>query len=220
MCRVHAAGGLTLGIGERATGTQCGDSARPVIGQVPSPSEYSEDSSNSRIRQDIPGPHDRSRPSNQPVQTASTSILASLKVETIDMESPSPRLPFRVLIDGDCPLCKREANFLARLDRGQGRLVLEDIAAAGFDPSRYATSMDAVMGTIHGVLPDGRLVTGMEVFRRAYGAVGWGWLLSWTAWPLLRPLMDRAYSFFAKHRLRLTGRGNACSVDGRCRVAP
>lgn len=124
-----------------------------------------------------------------------------------------PDSPFRILIDGGCPLCKREGDLLMRLDKGRGGLALEDIAAPGFDPSRYGMTMDDVMARIHGVLPDGRVITGMEVFRRAYSAVGWGWLLKPTAWPILRPIADRFYEWFARNRLRLTGRG--CAGD-RC----
>lgn len=125
--------------------------------------------------------------------------------------------PVTLLIDGECPLCRHEASLLARLDRGRSNLVLQDIAAPGFDPSRYARSMSDLMGTIHAALPDGRMVTGMEAFRRAYGAVGLGWLLAPTGWPLLRPLFDALYRLFARHRLRLTGRSRGC-VTGRCRV--
>jgi predicted DCC family thiol-disulfide oxidoreductase YuxK len=73
------------------------------------------------------------------------------------------------------------------------------------------------MGSIHGVKPDGSLVTGMEVFRRAYAAVGWGWLWSPTGWPVLKPVFDAAYRWFAKRRLALTGRKGACE-DDRCAV--
>jgi predicted DCC family thiol-disulfide oxidoreductase YuxK len=137
------------------------------------------------------------------------------------------RPEFTILIDGDCPLCRREADLMRRLDRGRGRLALVDIAAPGFDPAAYGTTMDAVMGTIHGVVGSGDrpggLVTGMEVFRRAYRAVGWGWVLAPTGWPLLRPVFDRVYRWFARNRLRLTGRPAACTPGQpgqapRCRV--
>ncbi len=122
-----------------------------------------------------------------------------------------------VLIDGDCPLCAKEARLLEKMDRGRGALRLVDIAEPSFDPGAYGTTYEAVMGTIHGVTPGGRIITGMEVFRQAYRAVGWGWLWAPTGWPVLRQVFDMAYRFFAKHRLRLTGRGDACA-DGRCRV--
>jgi len=72
------------------------------------------------------------------------------------------------------------------------------------------------MERIHGVMPDGALITGVEVFRRAYAAVGAGWMLAPTRWPILRTLSDAAYAWFARHRLRLTGRGGECE-SGRCR---
>ena len=123
---------------------------------------------------------------------------------------------FTILIDGACPLCRHEAGLMRRLDRGRGRLAIVDIAAPGFDAARFGTTFEALMGEIHGVLPDGSLVTGVEVFRRAYGAVGWGWLLAPTGWPGLRWAFDRAYVWFARNRLRLTGRP-ACDGD-RCKV--
>jgi len=124
---------------------------------------------------------------------------------------------FKLLYDGDCPLCMREVRLLQKLDRRKGRLVLEDIAAPDFSADRYGRSFDELMGQIHGVLPNGQLVTGMEVFRRSYTAAGWGALVGFTSWPLLRPLCDALYTWFAKNRLRLTGRGHVCEA-GRCAV--
>lgn len=124
---------------------------------------------------------------------------------------------FTILIDGDCPLCRREAALMRRMDRGRGRLEVVDIASPAFDPSRYGVTLEAVMGSIHGVTADGRCVTGMETFRRAYTALGWGWALAPTGWPVIRPIADAVYRVFAKHRLRLTGRGGACE-QGRCRT--
>lgn len=122
---------------------------------------------------------------------------------------------FEILIDGECPLCRGEAALLRRLDRGRRRLLLTDISSESFTASSYGITLDEAMGEIHGVRADGTLVTGMEVFRGAYGAVGLGWLLAPTGWPVLRPVFDRLYRWFARHRLRLTGR----CADGRCGVA-
>jgi predicted DCC family thiol-disulfide oxidoreductase YuxK len=120
-----------------------------------------------------------------------------------------------ILYDGDCPLCVREIEMLRRRDRGTGRLGLSDIASADFRASDHGVDHQTLMARIHGVLPGGRLIEGVEVFRRAYAAVGLGWLLAPTGWPLLRPLADATYRGFARNRLRLTGRSNACSED-RC----
>ncbi|MBK7404058.1 MAG: DUF393 domain-containing protein [Phycisphaerales bacterium] len=119
----------------------------------------------------------------------------------------------QILIDGACPLCRREGRALMRLDRGRGRLVLVDIAAPGFDPSVYGKTLDELNARIHGVSPGGEVYSGMEVFRRAYGRVGLGWLWAPTGWPVLRPVCDAFYRWFARNRYRLTGR---CE-DGTCR---
>jgi predicted DCC family thiol-disulfide oxidoreductase YuxK len=118
----------------------------------------------------------------------------------------------RVLYDGDCPLCSREVRFLERRDRGRGRIEFEDIAGPGFDPGTYGLETGEVSARIHGVLPDGTVVAGMEVFRRAYAAVGLGWLMAPTGWPGLRRLADLGYRIFARNRLRLTGRACTCEV--------
>lgn len=120
-----------------------------------------------------------------------------------------------LLFDGDCPLCRREVAWLLTRDNGRGRLAAVDIAAPGFDPGLYGCSQETLMARIHAVGPDGRIVEGVEVFRRAWGAVGLGWLMAWTAWPVLRALADAGYRVFARNRLRWTGRGGECA-DGRC----
>ena len=123
-----------------------------------------------------------------------------------------------VLYDGECPLCAREVTMLRRLDRGRCRIGFDDIAAPGFDPARYQRSHAELMARIHGALPDGTLVEGVEVFRRAYAAVGLGWALAWTRWPGLRVLADAGYRWFARNRFRLTGRPAHACESGRCEV--
>jgi predicted DCC family thiol-disulfide oxidoreductase YuxK len=124
-----------------------------------------------------------------------------------------------VLYDGECPLCTREIAMLRRLDRERGRIGFADIAAPGFDARPYGRTQPDLMARIHAVLPGGALIEGVEVFRRAYAAVGLGWLVAPTRWPILRSLADAAYRWFARNRLRLTGRSDACATD-RCAVDP
>lgn len=118
----------------------------------------------------------------------------------------------RVLHDGDCPLCSREVRFLERRDRGRGLIQFEDIADPSFDAGIYGLEADQVMARIHGVLPDGTVIEGVEVFRRAYASVGLGWLLAPTRWIGLRRLADLGYRIFARNRLRWTGRECACDL--------
>ena len=121
-------------------------------------------------------------------------------------------MKFEVFFDGDCPLCMREIDLLRFLDRKRGHLKFTDIAAPDFDPEgQTGLTMDQLMAEIYGRMPDGELVTGMEVFRQLYGAVGLGPLFAPTKWPVLKPVFDSLYSAFAKNRLKLTGR---CTDDG------
>jgi len=122
---------------------------------------------------------------------------------------------FKVLFDGECPFCRLEVRWLSSLNRS-GRLAIEDITAADFDPGRYRSTLPELMGSLHGVFPDGRTTLGMETFRQAYRAVGLGWALAPTGWPVLRPIFDFLYRLFARHRVRLGGVFGRSCVGDRC----
>jgi predicted DCC family thiol-disulfide oxidoreductase YuxK len=92
------------------------------------------------------------------------------------------------------------------LDRGRGRIRFTDIAADGFDAAETGLSMKALMDHIHGRMPDGSLIRGVEVFRQLYAAVGLGPVVALTRLPGLSHVLDWGYEAFAKNRLRLTGR--------------
>ena len=128
-------------------------------------------------------------------------VIQRLKPAAGDEMTGVPRNQwrFKILFDGECPLCRREARFLARFNRN-GWLALEDITSPGFDPSVYGTTREELMGVIHGVFPDGRLLQRVAVFREAYRVVGLGWVLAPTGWPGLRWLADRGYKWFARNR--------------------
>lgn len=120
---------------------------------------------------------------------------------------------FEVFFDGDCPLCKREIDVLRRMDKA-GEILFTDIAAEGFQVGDMGLTWDDLMARIHGRLPDGRIVEGVEVFRQLYGVVGFGWVVKVSRWPGVAGLLDGGYRIFAANRLRWTGR----CVDGSCRV--
>ena len=124
---------------------------------------------------------------------------------------------FTIFFDGDCPFCVREVQWLLRRSRG-GRLAAIDIATPEFDAAAFGGSPESFMARIHGRRADGTMIDGMQVFREAYAAVGLGWLVAPTGWPILRPLFDVGYRWFARNRVRL-GRifGRRCE-DGRCAI--
>ena len=118
----------------------------------------------------------------------------------------------QLFYDGACPLCSREIRFLEGRDRGH-RISFVDIASEDFDAGNFGLSHREVINQIHGKLPNGDRIEGLEVFRRAYSAVGLGWLLAPTRWPGLARLSDRAYRIFARNRLRWTGRSEECGCS-------
>lgn len=124
-----------------------------------------------------------------------------------DNASTSPMV--EVFYDGDCPLCLREIRMLKWFDRRR-RIQFTNIAASGFAPAAYGLTMQEFMDEIQGRLPDGRWIRGVEVFRQLYRAIGLGPLVWTSRLPGISQLLDCGYRFFARHRLRLTGR---CQED-------
>jgi predicted DCC family thiol-disulfide oxidoreductase YuxK len=124
--------------------------------------------------------------------------------------------PFKLLYDGECPFCRREVEFLKRFDR-KCDLILEDITAVGFDPARYGLTREEVMGVLHGIMPNGRIVSRVEAIRQAYRTVGLGWLVAPAGLPGVSWVLDRMYGVFAHNRVRL-GRlfGRSCE-SGKCK---
>jgi predicted DCC family thiol-disulfide oxidoreductase YuxK len=118
-----------------------------------------------------------------------------------------------VFYDGDCRLCMREVRLLRRLDERQ-RIGFVDIAGEGFDRGSVGVTWEALMDRIHARLPDGTIIEGVEVFRRLYAAVGFGPLVALTRLPGVAQLLDLGYRWFAKNRLRLSGR----CLDGACEL--
>ncbi len=115
---------------------------------------------------------------------------------------PLKQADFTLFYDGACPICRREVNWLKRLNKQQ-KLVFQDINAANFKPEQFQLSHAELMAEIHGQKASGELIKAMPVFREVYKAVGLGWLLAPTAWPLLKPVFDYLYQVFAKHRHKL-----------------
>lgn len=112
----------------------------------------------------------------------------------------------QVFFDSDCPLCMREIRLLRRLDSERRRIWFTDIAQPSFDARDWDTDKATLMGEIHGRLPDGNWITGVEVFRQLYSTVGFRRIVAVTRWPGIRHMLDVAYRVFARNRLRLTGR--------------
>jgi predicted DCC family thiol-disulfide oxidoreductase YuxK len=110
---------------------------------------------------------------------------------------------FEVFFDGACPICSREMALVRGMDRSAA-VRFTDIAARDFNPQARGLDAKSLDQKIHGRLPDGSIVTGVEVFRRLYSILGYERLVAWSRWPWLSQLLDFCYAAFAKHRRCLT----------------
>ncbi len=122
---------------------------------------------------------------------------------------------FEVFFDGECPLCRREISMLRRLDTAH-RLRLTDITQREFDAAELGTDHSTLMRRIHGRMPDGTWVTGVEVFRQLYAAVGFERAVRFSRWRPISIVLDFFYERFAANRLALTGR----RCDDACPIQP
>lgn len=105
--------------------------------------------------------------------------------------------------DGTCPLCVNEINHLKRLDQKQ-RIAFEDIHAENFTERYPDVDRDEasaiLLGDVHG-----QRIRGLDVTHRAWSLVGRGWITAPLRWPLIRPVADRVYLWFAPRRYRISG---------------
>jgi predicted DCC family thiol-disulfide oxidoreductase YuxK len=125
--------------------------------------------------------------------------------------------PLTVFFDGACPICDREIALMKRLDRRR-QLEFCDFSAQEYDAASSGFAAADLATVIHARWADGRVITGVEVFRAMWEAVGLGLLAKLSRLSLVEPLVLKAYAWFARNRLRLTGRSHACTGDS-CRSA-
>ena len=110
----------------------------------------------------------------------------------------------QVFYDGECPVCAREVGFVRRELQRAGttqRVQLVDAQQAQEDTlRRHGLDREQVLGRMHGVDEQGRVIQGVEVFRQMYRHTRWGGIWSVTGWPGVRPVADKLYEVFAKYR--------------------
>ena len=123
----------------------------------------------------------------------------------------------KVLYDGHCPVCATEMNWLKkRAAKRNASVAFEDYTARDFGAAAYGITIPELHARMTAVLPDGTLVTGVEVFRRLYAELGLGWLLAWSRLPGLSAVAELGYGAFARLRPFLTG--TKFCADGSCAV--
>lgn len=106
----------------------------------------------------------------------------------------------KLLFDGACPFCRREIAWMEKRNKN-GYLAFEDISASDFHANRYGLTQESVMGVIHGVLHDGRIIKKVDVFIEAYRLLDLAWLVAPLSWPGVRFIANRGYEIFARYRV-------------------
>ena len=121
------------------------------------------------------------------------------------------------LYDGACPLCRRETDFLKGRDKF-GKIRFVDISSDDYDPKNFQNiSFEKAMSNLHGILHNGNLIQGLDVLAYAYQLVGLGWVYLPIKIPIISNLLKTFYSFWAKYRLKITGRDSQeTSCDSNC----
>ncbi|KAJ1401011.1 hypothetical protein B484DRAFT_297230, partial [Ochromonadaceae sp. CCMP2298] len=111
-----------------------------------------------------------------------------------------------MLYDSKCNLCMAEVAFLSKRDTA-GRIRFTDIESIHYQvnaPENGGVSYEAGMKVMHGVLPSGELIRGVEVIRKLYDLVGLGIVFRFTALPGVKFLADTAYNVWARYRTQVT----------------
>lgn len=117
----------------------------------------------------------------------------------------SQAFEIEVFFDGGCPLCRREIEMIRRKDKA--RLIrFTDIDEPSFNAPSVGKTQEELMAQLHGRLPDGTWVKGVDTFRRLYEAIGFRWIVRLSRLSGISQILNIAYGAFAKNRLALTGR--------------
>ena len=112
------------------------------------------------------------------------------------------------LFDGGCPLCLRETNFLKKRDI-LNQIAFIDINSKDYDQNLFKNiSYSEAMSNLHGIMENGEIIRGLDVLSYSYELIGLGWVYYPLKIEFLAPVLRLFYKFWAKYRLKITGRSN------------
>ena len=118
------------------------------------------------------------------------------------------RNKFIFLFDGGCPLCLRETIFLRKKDV-LNKINFVDINSNNYNPVLFKNiSYAEAMSNLHGILENGDIIQGLDVLAYSYELIGLGWIYYPYKIKLLNPILRLFYKYWAKYRLKITGRSN------------
>ena len=112
------------------------------------------------------------------------------------------------LFDGGCPLCLRETNFLKSKDE-LNKIDFVDINNVDYNPILFKDiSYAEAMSNLHGILENGNIIKGLDVLAYSYELIGLGWVYFPLKIEFFAPVLRLFYKYWAKYRLKITGRSN------------
>ncbi len=107
--------------------------------------------------------------------------------------------------DGQCPLCMREMEKLRPLKSKD--LCLQDIHQV--DDNEALPDRDVLLRNLHLQTASGEFLIGLDANIAAWQGTSYGAMLRWLRWPLIRPIADMGYRWWAKWRYQRLYGGNA-----------
>ncbi len=114
-----------------------------------------------------------------------------------------------VFYDGACPLCRREMNHYKKLAAKQdSRIDWIDISKSQVELKAQGIQYEDAMKLIHIRDQSGVHQVGVEAIFTLWDKLPFYRILSRVLRhsTFLHPLLENAYAFFAKHRMKITGR--------------
>lgn len=123
-----------------------------------------------------------------------------------------------VFYDGTCPLCVAEMDRLKALNLHK-KLAFADIYMPDFATQYPLIDVSAANLILHGQWQDGSMIYGLDVTVAAWQQVGKHQWLKVLRFPIIKPIADWAYLFFAKNRYSISkvilgqSRCNSTSCD-------
>ena len=122
------------------------------------------------------------------------------------------------LYDGDCPLCLKETRFLKSKDTRKF-INFVDISNNYMPENFKNISYKQAMTNLHGILGTGEIIFGVDVLAYSYELVGLGWIYIPTKLPILSDFIRFLYKYWARYRLKLTGRDNLEKIcESKCNI--
>lgn len=110
--------------------------------------------------------------------------------------------------DGQCSLCRHEIRLLSALRRDT--LQLQDLNELSVDHD--GPDWDTLMQSLHLRCANGDWLTGIDATVRAWSHTPLGLLWAPLRWPLLAPIADRVYDYWARRRYTSRLRCEQCRI--------